>query len=204
MARLPEKMAARQQLFENGIILIEEVNESFLENVIWPFAKMVGDNNTPRIRLLINSPGGSAPEMFQLISMIRNSTKPVTADVIFAASAAFMITTQCHDRIAYPGTVFMWHMPSTIVAGNHDEIDRQTTYLKHATQYADDLLCSRTHITREQLAKHHGKDWYMTAPTALRLGVVDSVIEDNYVLQPMAVQEGIKLQKRLASKFNGG
>lgn len=196
------KEQLRKELTDRGVILVEAVDESFLDNVIWPFAKLASDNNIPKIKLLMNSPGGYLIPMFQLITMIRSCNKPVVAEVMFAASAAFMIASQCHDRIAYQGSLFMHHLPWTIVSGNMDEIERQTHYQRFATEYTEKLLIQRTKLTRKELKERRDQDWWMTAKDALQYGVIDRIVsEDTYALDPALVQKKLKKEEELVKAW---
>ena len=193
----------REQLADHGVILIDGVvGEDFTEQVIWPFARMLNDNNIPSIKLLINSYGGMSTHMFQLISMIRNSTKPVTAEIVMAMSAAFLIANQCHYRVAHAGANLMWHKCWSVYVGNQDQVSRQSVHADFSDKYAEQLLLERSSITLEDLKNHDAKDWYMTAKTALRLGVIDSVIPDRYVLDPKIVEEMIKIQQKITRKMS--
>lgn len=192
----------RDDLVDKGVILIEEVGENFLEDVIWPFVKLSSDNNVNKIRLLINSPGGFITEMFQLISMIRNSQKPVIAEVLRAFSAGFIIASQCHERVAYQGSQFMYHIPWTSVWGNQEEITEQTKYLRRMTEYSENLVQERTKISDAKILEYRTKDWYMTAKEALRWGVIDRIHEeDEYILDPEFVQKRIKAENKAMAKL---
>lgn len=192
----------RKELTERGVILVREVDHNFLEEVVWPFAKLSADSNCNKIRLLIDSPGGYITEMFQLISMIRNSQKPVIAEVIRAFSAAFMIATQCHERVAYQGSEFMYHLPWTIAFGNQEQIDEQTKYLRAMTTYGESLVQQRTRIDAETLKSYRHRDWWMTAKEALRHGVIDRIHEEEvYALSPEFVQERIRVEKKMMEKL---
>lgn len=192
----------RKELLDKNVILVEEVDDSFVENVIWPFVKLSSDGNVGKIRLLINSPGGYITEMFQLISMIRNSEKPVIAEVMRAFSAAFMITTQCHERVAYEGSVLMYHCPWTIAWGNTEEIQEQTKYMRKMTQYGEGLVLQRTNIDEETIKQYRHRDWWMTAREAKKLGVIDRIHEEkDYALPPEYVQERIKIEERVLKKL---
>lgn len=192
----------RKELLDKNVILLEEVGDDFVENVIWPFVKLSADGNVGKIRLLINSPGGYITEMFQLISMIRNSEKPVIAEVMRAYSAAFMITTQCHERVAYEGSVLMYHCPWTIAFGNSEEIQEQTKYMRQMTKYGEGLVLQRTKIDPEVIKQYRHRDWWMTAREAKKLGVVDRIHEEkDYALSPDYVQERIKVEERVMKKL---
>ena len=192
----------RNELLEKGVILIEDVDEDFLADVIWPFVKLSGDANCGRIRLLINSPGGYVTEMSQLISMIRNSQKPVIAEIVRAYSAGFIIASQCHERVAYRGSNFMYHLPWGGAHGNIEEIDQQTKYLKDMTTYMENLVAERTKIGIDKLQEYRHQDWWMGSKEALRLGVIDRIHEEEtYALNPEYIQDRIKKEQKLMDKL---
>lgn len=191
----------RRECFENRIIpIIGSIDDDFTQHVIWPFARMQNDGNQP-IRLFINSPGGGVAEMFQFISMIRNSQVPVIADAVYACSAAFMIMTQCHDRIGYPGALYMHHLASMFVWGNRKEIENQSAYLEYADKICDEYLLERTKMSEEQLEQHHDQDWYMNAKQALRLGAIDRIQDEAYLIEPEIYHKQVKIQERAIKKI---
>lgn len=189
--------SVRDELLSKGIILVEAVDESFLHDVIIPFHKLSSNQNIDHIKLIIDSPGGSVVEMFQLMTLIRKSTKPVVGEIMSAYSAGFMIASQCHHRIAYEGSIFMHHRAWTFAVGNITEITAQTKYMKAMDERAEEMLLERSNIKPDVLAKHREADWYMTAREAHKYGIVDEIIDDaEFELDPAKVQAEIKRHRK--------
>lgn len=178
---------SRRQYMSRGVLQIQDVDENFYDTVVHPFKELVEDNNVNTIQLVINSNGGLTTLAGQLCSWIRSSPKPVIAEIITAISAGFVIATQCHFRICYPASMMMHHEAWMSAYGNKDEISRMMPILESADDYVDKIVEERTKITKEIVNKHRGRDWWITPEEALRLGVVDTIFNDNYQIDPAEV-----------------
>lgn len=178
---------SRREYYDEHIIQIQEIDEGFYDNVVWPFIRMIRDQNIQQVRLVINTPGGNIAPMVQLIGLIRKSPKPVIAEIIQACSAGFMIAINCHYRMAYSGSELMYHQAWSGAVGNTEQIKRQTKYLEYCDTEFERMLLERTKISTEMLKEHRGHDWVMTPSEALKLGVIDEVVDTDYTISPEEV-----------------
>lgn len=186
--------------WENNVIpIIGPIDETFSETVLWPFMKLENDGSQP-IKLIIESPGGDVNGMFHLMSLIRNSRVPVIAEVTMAMSAAFCILTQCHVRIAIPGAIFMHHLSHTLAWGNQNQLQDHVDYLRYIDQVAEQMVLERTKISEERMSLERNRDWYINTADALRLGVIDQIANNNYLIDPDQYKQAMKKQRKFFAK----
>lgn len=134
------------------------------------------------IEILINSPGGDVYEALCIINCIVSSTTEVmTICAGSAMSAALYIFAAGHRRYCYEYSTFMYHEAQI---GGDDSYAPNNKLIKDIDESTriqelfESLLCKRTKITKRTL--HHyneiKEDWYFTPKEALKLRVVDEII----------------------------
>jgi len=189
-------------LAREGIVVIKALDEDTLNNIIWPMHKILHDQNHSALKLVIDSPGGDIGYASKIVTMIRQATKPVIAEVIHAYSAGALIATQCHHRLCHSGATFMLHRAWSVAWGHDKEMEEQMKVTKQANEFVTNLLCERTKITPEMWEEKSKNDWWITPIQAKKLGIVDEIIDDSdYAIPPDYFQEQLKLERRFRSKL---
>jgi ATP-dependent protease ClpP protease subunit len=180
-----EVALARREALEEGNIIIREIGENFYETTIRPFCKLSENPNIRGVRLMIDSPGGECNSGLQFCNLIRQSRVPVIAEIVSASSMGFLIATQCHVRIAYPSSTFMWHKPwmAYIEGANIDDLDEHRKELSLYEDLSKQMIFERTRITQKDLDQQ-STQWTMNAQEALKWGVVDNIMSNEYALPP--------------------
>lgn len=155
----------------------------------------VYDRMSNPIYLKIASPGGYVDYGMGIVSQIVQSRTPIigyaVADI---SSMATIIFASCHARLCAMYSRIMIHSLASGFGGKlFDKID-DVEESKKIQQILDEILISRTLITKKQLDRIHEsrKDWYMGLDEAIAVGLVDE--------KPV---EGIKLipiKKRMAMR----
>lgn len=150
------------------------------------FAKFINDtqnnSNIKGINLYINSNGGEAYAGIGISDMICTSKIPITTICLSESmSMAFLIFISGSYRKCYPNSTFLYHELS------QDGMDNQkiTSYQceinedKRLQDIIDEKICNRTKIKHEVLDsfKNKNSDWYISAPEALKLRIVDEIIQ---------------------------
>lgn len=132
------------------------------------------------ITIFIDSPGGSVEVLLSIIKAIEISKTPVkTVCYCTAYSAAADLLASGHKGLRYcmPGTNVMMHAGSCAYQGTASQVDAAKKFYDAMGKKVTDHVYSRTDIdTRTQ--KKMKDDYYMTAEDALKLGIVDHIVED--------------------------
>lgn len=163
---------------EERIIRIndDEMHGGTVEMVRTSLERLLSENRTEPITLFLNSYGGAAWVLEEIVALVKKSSAPINGIVGERAfSAAFNILQYCHRRIARINSLLLFHVPRANTMGALWGIEEGT--LMDGPGF-DEVL--------EQLSKRSGKDtaWLrffavedrqLTAPEALELGFIDEI-----------------------------
>jgi len=134
----------------------------------------------PVIKIFVNTYGGSTYDANGLCSIIENSKTPIHTIVLGKAmSAGFWITMFGHKRFAYKHSTLLYHQLRGGVDGDKTRMEDYIDVSKELQIRLDDMVLDKTNIKKNQLDEYNRmrKDWYMTPQQALKLGVIDEIIE---------------------------
>ncbi len=157
--------------------------------------KMVSESSLP-ITLLIDSTGGDVFIALQIVDLLRLLPVETIGVVIEAKSSAVFVLQGCTKRLIVPSGRIMIHSIQPVenpvwkmltYDGDWEErINRLTKELKQYRRKAEELICSRTRLTAEQLADYtrRGDDpsfpYQIQPEEGLRLGLVDEILPASY------------------------
>lgn len=131
------------------------------------------------IKIIIDSYGGLLYECFGLLSVMESSKTPIHTIVTGAAmSCGFMILISGHRRFGYSLSTPLYHQVSAGVRGKAKDIEEEWIEVKRLQDKLEEITLRKTKITKERLDKVYKRkmDWFMTAEEALKLGVIDEII----------------------------
>ena len=132
-----------------------------------------------KLRVRINSPGGSVSQAVAMKTMLMNSDfEEINIDIegLCASAATFFVCVPgAHVRIA-EGSEFMIHRPSMCCWGNTDDFQRAYNRLNgiQTEQYA--MYAARTGKSEEQIKEWMDAETWFTAKEAVENGFADEVI----------------------------
>lgn len=130
-----------------------------------------------RIRLYINSPGGSVNAGLAIYDTMKCMEYPVdTVCVGMAASMAAVILAGGTRRYILPHAEVMIHQPSGGAAGMASDILIAADHIRERKQVLNEILSGCTGRTVEELQRDTERDRWMDPEEALRYGIVDEVI----------------------------
>lgn len=133
------------------------------------------------IKIFIDCLGGIVYHCFGLLSVMEQSKTPIHTIVTGAAmSCGFMMLIFGHKRFAYPLSTPLYHQVGGGIGGKIKDMEEELFEAKRLQNKIEELTLKKTKISKEQLQKIYDgkKDWFMTAKEALKLGVVDEIIEN--------------------------
>lgn len=153
-------------------------NDEFLRK-LYP---IYGLSYTPApIKIFIDSYGGYVYQCFGLLGVMDSCKTPIHTILTGAAmSCGFMILIHGHKRFAYKHGTAMYHQVSSGAWGKLKEMEEDLEETRRLQKIIMELTVKKTSISLATLEDNFKmkKDWYMDAETAVKNGVVGSIIQD--------------------------
>jgi ATP-dependent Clp protease protease subunit len=136
----------------------------------------------PEINIYISTYGGVVYDGLGMYDAIKALTKDYKVNVIItgkAMSCGLFIIQAGSMRYGTKNSTYLYHDLGCFGLGKIKEIQEDTEESIRLRNRVHDILLSRTKLTEEQLNDviEHKKDWYFDAETALKLGVIDEIID---------------------------
>jgi len=132
------------------------------------------------IKIYIDSYGGYVYQCFGLLSVMERSTTPIHTIVTGAAmSCGFMMLISGHKRFAHKLSTPLYHQVSSVAWGKLKDMEEDVEETKRLQKLLEQITLEKTNIGQKRLTEVYEKkqDWYMSAEEALKLGVVDEILE---------------------------
>lgn len=192
---IPEKVANLQlpdpdlrnfyQDEQDRVFWVDEVNDSTLDVIKMIIKcnkedKGIDINDRKPITLMIDSPGGSVEVLYSIIKAIEISKTPVRTICYcnaFSAAADLLACGTTGYRYCMPGTNVMMHSGSTQLCGTVAQVDAAKKFYDNMGKSITSFVASKTNIDKKTQNKMKD-DYYMTCEDALKLGIIDGIIND--------------------------
>lgn len=142
------------------------------------FLAQVATLKAPKLKLSINSPGGSVVDAAAILNGLRATGKSIEVHILGIAASAASYIAMVGRKIVMPANTFMFiHNPINEVHGNAEEMREMAGTLDKfgdvlATEYAKRFKGSDSKL-RELLAA----ETWLTAAECLQYGLCDEVID---------------------------
>lgn len=144
------------------------------------------------VEIRINSIGGSVTEGMAIYQAIRRSKSKTTGYVEgIAASMASVILQACDVRVVAAGAYVMIHNPSSLAAGESDDLRRTADLLDKMASDLLDIYETRSGMDRDKIHALMDAETYMTAEEAVEMGFADRI--DDKINARVSLQAVAKL-----------
>lgn len=146
------------------------------------------------------SPGGDVFAASQIYSMLKNHKGKVTVKIDgIAASAASVVAMAGDETLIAPTAMMMIHDPSTVAMGNKSDMEKAITLLEEVKESIINAYETKSHLSRNKIAKMMSDETWLNAKKALQLGFVDGILfskkEDEPQADPAEEEESNKPDK---------
>lgn len=137
------------------------------------------------ITVLVNSGGGDLMAGNEMYSLLKRYEGATTAEITgFAASAATLVCCGADKCVANPGIQYMIHNVSSIMGGDHRDMETMAEVLQTADVSIANIYRLKTGLTEKELLKmmSHGTQnngLWMDAKKAKEYGFVDEIKGDD-------------------------
>ena len=172
-------------LFYSGrtLVLDKDITPDVLKDIVIHILQWNKDDRyipsekREKIKLIIDSDGGSAISAINLIDVIENSKTPVVGIAFsIAASAASSILIACQERYAFKHSIVLIHDGSVFVGNSGNKAKQTMAFLDRIDDINKKLIIARTNITEEEFEANKEKEQYMFADEAKEKGIIDGII----------------------------
>lgn len=162
--------------------------------------KDIGDED---ITLEINSPGGLCNAAFEICEKLNSCKNKVTANVIFAASAASLIACAADETLMADASIMMIHNTRSVAEGDYRDMTKEARVLKEYNKALINIYMRKTGKTADELQKMLDKDTWMSPQEAIDNGFANGWIHgepEQAQIQVAASEDGI-IPKDKIDKF---
>lgn len=153
-------------------------DETWLGDEITPalfrdeLSKVSGD-----LTVWLNSPGGDCISASQIYTMLRNHKSKVTVKIDgIAASAASVVAMAGDETLIAPTAMMMIHDPSTCAMGNKADMEKAITLLEEVKESIINAYETKSHLSRNKIAKMMSDETWLNAKKAHEMGFVDGIL----------------------------
>lgn len=139
----------------------------------------------PKLRVKVNSPGGSVFEGVALANALRSHPAEVTVQVDgIAASIASVIAMAADRVVVQPQAMLMVHDASGVCLGNAQDMQDMAALLDKISDNIADAYVAKAGGTRDEWRQvMRGERWF-TAEEAVEAGLADEVVSSKKQTQP--------------------
>ena len=170
------RMYAQRTFHFNDVIFGDSV--AFCMNRIQDYVDL--DPNAP-ITIVLNSPGGSVMDGFQLYDFILDiRSRGVRIDTVvmgMGASMAGVVAQAGESRIIGPNAYFMVHEVASMSLGKLSSMKDAVKFSERLYDRLLGILASRSKLSVEEIRQRADrKDWWLCASEAFEHGFIDRIL----------------------------
>lgn len=132
-----------------------------------------------KVRVYINSPGGSVTEALAMFNGMRASGKEIEVHVLGIAASAASYIAMAGDKIVMPANTLMFlHNPINAVYGNADEMRDMAATLDKFAEVLTATYMKRWKGEEQALKDVLAAETFLTAAECLEHGLCDEVVDE--------------------------
>ena len=141
-------------------------------------AKITFDlQETPHIKLHINSDGGEVFGALSVVDRISSSKVPIYSYAEgLVASASTLISVSCHKRYIRKNTILLIHQVRSWFEGTYEDFNDEKQNMDLIMKIVKDVYLKRTKFTEDELNTLLKRDIYLNAEDAIKYGLADEII----------------------------
>ena len=182
----------RRMIFLRGVIVgwpggnLGRTDQFAASQIFDDIMAMNIEDSTKPITLVIESPGGLMDVGIGLYDLIKLSKAPIITIGLGCASMATLLLAAGTERLAFPNSRFMMHLPEGGVSGDTKEVKLQTEEFERLKEsfidrYIDcGITAGLKGKTKKQLKKQILKDidrvFWLDVEEAIEYGLIDRVV----------------------------
>jgi ATP-dependent Clp protease protease subunit len=163
------------------VTLFDPISPSSSKKMITSLLVLESEDAERPVTVLINSPGGSVDDGFAIYDILRFIKCPVRClSVGLCASAANIVLMGAPkgSRLALPNSRVLLHQPSTGIQGQASDIAIEAREILKLREQLNRMLATETGQPLERIVEDTNRDYWMSAPEAVKYGLFDRVVKE--------------------------
>lgn len=131
------------------------------------------------IKILLFSYGGDLDICNVFYNVMLLSKTPIYMfNMGICASAGAIIFLAGHKRYALPGAKFLIHEGEIGLQGQSTKVIENIDNIKKLEKELEEFVISRTKIDKKLYSKNKKKEWWINGEDAIKLGIIEDIIDD--------------------------
>jgi ATP-dependent Clp endopeptidase proteolytic subunit ClpP len=132
---------------------------------------------TPHIKLHINSDGGEVFGALSIVDRITSSKVPIHSYAEgLVASASTLISVCCHKRYIRKNSILLIHQVRSWFEGTYESFNDEKQNMDLVMKIIKNVYLKHTKFTEDELNTLLKRDIYLNAEDAIRYGLADEII----------------------------
>ncbi len=162
------------------IFLSDEVNDTTASLVVAQMLFLEAQDPDKDIAFYINSPGGSVTAgmaIYDTMNFVKCDVSTICIGMAASMGAFLLSSGTKGKRFALPNSEIMIHQPLGGAKGQASDIKIQAELILRTRDNLNKILAANTGKPLEVIAQDTERDNYMTAPEALKYGLIDKILD---------------------------
>lgn len=167
-------------LKERVIFLVGQIEEHMANLIVAQMLFLESENPDKDISLYINSPGGSvsaALAIYDTMQFIKPDVSTLCIGQAASAGALLLASGTKGKRHCLPHATVMIHQVLGGYQGQGSDIEIHAKETLRINSLLHEILSKHTGQSVAKVRKDTDRDYFMTAKTSLRYGLIDSIVE---------------------------
>ncbi|MGH8886064.1 MAG: ATP-dependent Clp protease proteolytic subunit [Egibacteraceae bacterium] len=166
-----------KRLYDNRVLYLRgPIEDTVADTLVAQLMSLDADSDKD-VTLYINSPGGLVSGLFAIydVMQLMRSKVNTTCVGVAASAAAVILATGTGLRAATPNARIMIHQPLGGARGAAADIQIQAQQIAYLRNRLNEILAERTGKPVIQIAQDTDRDFWLSAPDAVKYGLIDEV-----------------------------
>jgi ATP-dependent Clp protease protease subunit len=168
-------------LLKNRIVLVSTpINDQTASLIVAQLIHLSNEDPEAPIQMYISSPGGvvyAGMGIYDTMKMIPNQISTVAVGFTASFGTVLLTAGTKGHRYALPNATIHMHQPLGGAQGQASDIEIQANEILRLKKRLNEILAENTGQPIEKIEQDTNRDVYMTAPDAVKYGLVDHVLE---------------------------
>lgn len=167
-------------LKERVIFLVGEIEQHMANLVVAQLLFLESENPDKDISIYINSPGGAvsaALAIYDTMQFIKPDVSTLCIGQAASAGALLLASGAPGKRHCLPHSTVMIHQVLGGYQGQGSDIEIHAKETLRINSLLHEILAKHTGQSVQKVRKDTDRDYFMTAKSALKYGLVDSIVE---------------------------
>jgi ATP-dependent Clp protease protease subunit len=174
-------------LKERIIFLGTPINDQVANVIVAQLLFLNSEDPDREIRMYINSPGGQITAGLAIYDTMKMIPAPIstTAVGLAASFGTILLTAGAKGkRYALPHATIHLHQPLGGVEGQAADIEIEARQILKMRTLLNTILQESTGLSEADISKYTDRNFYMTADEAVKLGIIDAVLQPQALVSP--------------------